>query len=99
VKGTTELKALLVKTMQIRLAFRREGPWWNCYLANQNTMDGAKLLGSVLIRPFENNPERKNRYMALMQEILADACVDVFGEKPEKWETAPVPESERSGHA
>jgi hypothetical protein len=89
----------MVPNMQIRLAFRREGPWWNCYLANQNTMDGAKLLSSVLIRPFEDNPDRKNRYMALMQEILADALTDVFGEKPEKWETTQAPEGERSGHA
>jgi hypothetical protein len=85
--------------MNIRLAFRREGQWWNCYLANQGTMEDAKLIASVLIHPFENNPERKDRYMALMKEILADACEEIFGEKPTKWDTTAAPESERGGHA
>jgi hypothetical protein len=85
--------------MQVRLAFRREGQWWNCYLANQGTMDGAKLMASVLIGPFENNADRKERYMILMKEILAEAIEETFGVKPTEWKDRQAPESERGGHA
>lgn len=69
----------------------------NCYYAAPDTMDGAMLLGSMR-RSVLKVPDVFAKWQALMQEILAAACVDVLGAAPE-FETKPAPERERSGRA
>lgn len=86
------------KKNQIRLAFRHEGDWWNCYLALPATMGGAKLIGSIVIGAVANNPERKQVFMDLMKAVMADAVEDVTGTRPDHFKEQPAPEAERSGH-
>jgi cytochrome c oxidase assembly factor CtaG len=85
--------------MQIRLALREEGEFWNAYLALPDTMVNAKLIGSIMMGPVRKNPEIKNAFMAVMQQILADAVNDVTGEVVENWTVERAPEAERSGHS
>lgn len=85
--------------MQVRLALREEGSFWNAYLALADTMDGAKLIGSIMIGAARKNPEIKAGFQALMQQVLADAVKEVTGEHPEKWDIGPAPEAERAGHS
>ena len=85
--------------MKIRLALRREGDWWNAYLAHADTMEGAKLIGTIKIGAVAQDPKIKKDFMRLMQRVLANAIKDVSGKKPTEWETGPAPESERSGHS
>jgi len=81
-----------------RLAFRAEGEFVNCYYAAADTMSGATLLGSMRRSLFESTPGVFHKWQALLQEILAAACVDVLGDAPQ-FETKPAPEHERSGRA
>ncbi len=85
--------------MKIRLALREEGSFWNAYLAQSDSMDGAKLIGSIMIGAAKKNPEVKAAFQALMQQVLADAVEQVTGEPPEKWDIGPAPEAERAGHS
>lgn len=85
--------------MKVRLALREEGSFWNAYLALPETMDGAKLIGSIMIGAARNNPEIKAAFQAVMQQVLADAVEQVTGEQPEKWDIGPAPEAERAGHS
>ena len=84
--------------MQLRLAFRQEGDWWNVYMAQPDTMEGARLIGTILMGAVINNPERKQTFMALMQEVFADAVKSVTGERPTEFEEQAAPEHERAGH-
>ena len=85
--------------MKVRLALREEGSFWNAYLALPNTMDGAKLIGSIMIGAARKNPEIKEGFRLLMQQVLADAIENVTGEQPDTWDITPAPEAERSGHS
>ena len=85
--------------MQIRLALREEGSFWNAYLAAADTMKNAKLIGSISIGAVRKNPETRAAFQALMQAILADAIEEVTGKPPDEWKIFQAPESERSGHA
>lgn len=87
------------KRIQIRLALREEGSFWNAYLTLPDTMKDAKLIGSIMIAPVRNNPEIKDAFMAVMKRVLADAIEDMTGERPVTWMTEAAPESERSGHS
>lgn len=87
------------KTLPIRLAFRVEGEFWVAYLARANTMDGAKRLGSILLGAVENSHKRKQAFMDLMQDMMADGIKDVTGQAPNWNEPQPAPEAERAGRA
>mgnify|MGYP001610291107 CR=1 FL=1 len=87
-----------MKKFPIRLAFRHEGEWWNAYLALSNTMDGARLIGSVMIGAVTNNPERKQQFMDLMQAVMADGVEHMTGDRPADFDVSDAPEAERSGH-
>lgn len=81
-----------------RLAMRHEGEWWNAYYAMPDTMEGAILLGSMRIRFVKGS--RKERFMALMREGVADLIEENTGQRPTWPEGATrAPEAERSGHA
>jgi hypothetical protein len=94
-----EGEAVMTNKLPIRLAMRAEGDWWVAYMAQPDTMDGAKRLGSILLGIVERNAEHKQTFMALMQEVMTAAIKDVFGQTPDWSEPQAAPESERSGRA
>ncbi len=49
------------KTMAVRLALRQEGAFWNAYLAQADTMVGAKLIGSIVLGAVKKTRKRKRR--------------------------------------
>lgn len=84
--------------MMIRLALRREGQFWNAYLAHMDTMENAKLIGSILIGVAEQNPEIKAEFKAVMEKTMAFAIKQVTGRTVAEFEERTAPEHERSGH-
>jgi hypothetical protein len=88
-----------MKTMKIRLALREEGTFWNAYLALADTMEGAKVIGSISIGAVRKNPKVRADFMALMKLVLADAIENLTGKAPEDWHTGPASEAERTGNA
>ena len=89
-----------LKPMNLRLALRHEGKFWNAYIAKSDTMLDAIHIGSIAMRFVEANKERKQAFMALMQACMTDTCKDVMGVDAE-WPDGPqpAPESERAGHS
>jgi len=85
-----------MKRMKFRLAMREEGEFWNAYLAHGDTMQGAKLIGSLLMR-IVRNQEHRDAFLKLLTDAFADAVENMTGERPVMQEE-PAPESERSGH-
>jgi hypothetical protein len=83
-------------TQQIgRLALRTENNMWCAYYALQNTMDGAVFLGSIALNIVKNE-SRKQTFIKLMQEGVADIIEEFQGVRP-TWPNPPqpAPESER----
>jgi hypothetical protein len=78
-----------------RLALRVEGDKWNAYLAKPDTMQDAMWIGSILLKFVENNEHRKQIFIALMQDALAEAVEELIGTKP-TWDMLPAPEHERT---
>jgi hypothetical protein len=87
------------KKMKIRLALRQEGHFYNAYLAMADTMDNAKLIGSVAFGAVQKDRQLRDDFQALMQRVMEQAIVDVTGQEPTEWITSPAPKSERSGNA
>lgn len=94
-----EGQAMSTKKMKIRLAMREEGIFWNAYLALSDTMNRAKLIGSISKGAVQRDPEIRKDFQELMQRVLANAIEDVTGDRPDTWDIGPAPESERSGHS
>jgi hypothetical protein len=88
------------KTQIGRLAMRQEGGIWNAYYALNATMDDAILLGSIAIGGIVDNPARREAFLEMMQDMVADIIEDKFGVRP-SWNNKPTaaPEHERSGNA
>jgi hypothetical protein len=82
-----------------RLAMREEGDTWVAYYAMPGTMDGALVLGSIKMA-IAANADRKQEFMALMKEAVADLIESQCGHRP-VWPEPPqaAPEHERSGRA
>jgi hypothetical protein len=82
-----------------RLAFRQEGGNWAAYYALPHDMAGAVPLGSIRMAAVIANPERKQAFIDLMRDVVADILEIQIGSRP-IW-TAPTaaPEHERSGEA
>ena len=87
------------KVMQVRLALREEGNFWNAYMALPDTMENAKLIGSIAMGAVIQDEKTKKDFMKVMQRVLAMAIKDVTGVKPKDWKITPGPESEKSGHS
>jgi hypothetical protein len=85
--------------MEIRLALRHEGDWWNAYLAKADSMEGAKLIGSILIGAVVGNRQRKRAFINLMQDVMADGAERLTGVRPTEFDEHSAPESERAGHS
>lgn len=83
-----------------RLALRVEGDWWNAYLAQSGTMDDAIHLGSIRFSAVAENDERKQAFMLLMRDVMADLIESAIGQRP-IWPDPPeiAPEHERAGRA
>jgi hypothetical protein len=81
-----------------RLAFRVEGDNWSAYYAMPDTMEGALHLASIRLKAVEIIP-RKNAFMALMQNIVADLIEEAAGGRPRWGEPKLAPEHERGGSA
>ena len=81
-----------------RLAMRREGGLWVAYYAKNDTMDGAILLGSIVLKA-TLIPERKLAFMDLMREVVADIIEEVGGKRPVWGGPVPAPEHEKGGAA
>ncbi len=82
-----------------RLAFREEGTMWNAYYALPNTMEKALLLGSLQINIAKKSPERKEAFITLMRDVIADIFEERCGVRPDWCDPQPAPEHERSGKA
>lgn len=80
----------------MRLAFREEGEFVNCYLADMGTMEGAKLLASMR-KPILD--EVWQEWKKLMQKQLTAAIAEVFGDIVDHFEEERAPEHERNGRA
>lgn len=89
----------MTKVVAFRLAMRVEGNWWVAYMARAGTMDDAKRIGSILMGAVNDNPERKQAFMALMQDVMSDAIKAVTGQVVDWNEPQTAPESERAGRA
>lgn len=83
-----------------RLALRHEGNFWNAYYAVPDSMVDAVPLGGIAMRFVENNQERKDAFIALMREGVADILQEQTGVRP-TWPDGPqpAPEHERAGHS
>jgi hypothetical protein len=87
------------KKIPLRLAMRVEGDWWVAYLAQDDTMEGAHRLGSILICAVIDNPYLRNQFIKLMQEMITHGMHKAFDRTPVWDEPEPAPQSERSGRA
>lgn len=65
-----------------RLALREEGDEWKAYYAMPDTMKGALFLGSIKMRFVVGNEQRKNIFMGLMREAVADIIEEKVGIRP-----------------
>lgn len=81
-----------------RLALRVEGDNWNAYFAIPGTMDGAVFLASIRMALVQNR-DRKQAFMDLMRDVVADIIEQQTGERPSWNEPTGAPEHERSGSA
>lgn len=80
-----------------RLALRVEGNNWNAYYARDHTMEHAIFLGSLWMG-LATNLTRKQQFLDLMRECVADLIEDVAGVRPVWGGPEAAPEHERSGH-
>lgn len=81
-----------------RLAFRVEGDWWVAYYAMPDTMEGAVELARIAMRLVQDRA-RKEAFMAIMRDAIADFLQDVSGNRPDDFITRAAPEHERAGRA
>jgi hypothetical protein len=86
-------------TVPMRLAIRSEGNMLNAYIAETGTMDRAILVGSIVRRACDDQPEIFEAWKELMKLVMTETVRTVFGVTPENWREDPAPESERSGSA
>ena len=86
--------------MQLRLAMRHEGNFWNAYVAPTGTMDGAILIGSIAFGLVQKDALMKDGFMALMMMGMEATIEKVTGAKTDAWhDPVPAPPHERAGHA
>jgi hypothetical protein len=83
-----------------RLALRHEGGFWNAYYALPYSMNEAAPLGSIAMAFVADKEDRKQAFMDLMRECVADIIEQETGTRP-TWPDGPqaAPEHERSGHS
>jgi len=82
-----------------RLAMRQEGGIWNAYYALPDTMDKPIFLGSIRMGAITKNRERKDAFMDMMRDVVADIIEDECGTRPVWGGAESAPEHERAGSA
>jgi F0F1-type ATP synthase membrane subunit a len=88
------------KTKVGRLAMRQEGTMWNAYYALSDTMKGAIPIGSIAMNAVRGNPERKDAFMGMMAEFVAEMLKEATGaDVVDMTDVHPAPEHERGGNA
>lgn len=86
-----------MKSKDARLAFREEGNFWVCYLANAATMEEAFAIGSILLRPIEESDDIKQRFKKLMMDTLTLIFAEALGIAVKGYENEePAPEKDRT---
>lgn len=78
-----------------RLSLREEGDYWVAYYAHPNTMELALPLGQICMAGIVDNPERKQAFQELMQEIVSDIIEGLTGHRPIWGKPQAAPERER----
>jgi hypothetical protein len=73
-----------------RLALRVEGDMWCAYFAQDGTMNGAILVGSIKIGAVEASEVRKQDFISLMQGCISDAIQHGVGSRP-TWDAPKEP--------
>lgn len=82
-----------------RLAFRREGEWWNAYYALPGTMEGALPLGSIRLAVVTADAGHKQAFMDLMRAVVGDIIAAKTGRRPTWKDPHRAPEHERAGNS
>lgn len=83
-----------------RIAFREEGPLVNVYLAKQDTMEDAMLIGCVMKSILNaEKPQQFLRFKEVFEVGLAACIKDVLGVEVTKFETNMAPPHEKAGNA
>lgn len=81
-----------------RLAIRQQGPMINAYIAQSDSMEGAKFIGSIQTGLCEMDRSLFDGFKHLMYEAAQALTLHAFGQLPELVER-PAPEHEKAGHA
>jgi hypothetical protein len=84
--------------VRIRLAFRAEGPWYVCYLAQAGTMDDAIEYARVAIGA-THAPALRRQFVELCKAIYDQYCRELGVPAGDWGELEPGPEHERPGTA
>lgn len=66
-----------------RLTFRAEGYDWNAYYVLDDAEDGTLHVGSIKLALIAENEARRNTFINLMRECVADIIEDASGERPQ----------------
>lgn len=82
-----------------RIAFRTEGANVNCYLAENDTMEGAQLISFMPYSALKADATIFPDWQSCMQRVVAAACKGVLGDGPIGFDVKPAPEHERGGNA
>jgi hypothetical protein len=81
-----------------RLALRVEGAMWNAYYMLPDSQVDAALLASIALAAVQS-PARRQQFVALMREVIADIIERASGHRPVWGGEHPAAEHERGGHA
>lgn len=79
-----------------RLAMRVEGKNWNAYYALPSTMQGALFIGSIPMVFISRKNGRREAFLNLMRECVADILEETTGQRPRFQGERPAPEHERT---
>ncbi len=71
----------------------------NAYLADLASMDGAKLIGSVLRRACDVDRAIFDGFLDLMQRVVRTAIQEAIGSTDVEMTIESAPEHERAGNA
>lgn len=78
---------------------RHEGRNWNAYFALSDSMADAVFLGSIAMGAITNNPERKQAFIDMMRDVVAEIIEAKAGVRPNWGGPTSAPEHERAGEA
>lgn len=73
---------------------RVQGDWWVAYYAMPETMEGALELGRIKMPIVAHSPERKQAFIALIQNWVAESVPEF-----QIADAKTAPEHERAGSA